>query len=109
MGRTKTNVQEKSELTKTTWSRNSRDYPPQLLQLEAEQPEHEPPVPATGVDSPPTPLEKEAKREKTRLELCLHLGHDALSFDLFAERSNSNLQEHSGHTYSYIGILFSDK
>jgi hypothetical protein len=42
----------------------------QLLQLEAVQPEHEPPVPAIGVDSPPSPLENEAKREKTRLAWC---------------------------------------
>jgi hypothetical protein len=44
----------------------------QLLQLEAVQPEHEPPVPAIGVDSPLLPLENEAKREKTRLAVCWH-------------------------------------
>jgi len=43
-----------------------RIYPLQLLQLEAVQPEHEPLVPAIGVDSPSFPLENEAKREKTR-------------------------------------------
>jgi len=72
----------------------------QLLQLEAVQPEQEPPVPAIGVDSPPLPLENEAKREKTRLAVCLHFGHDAFSLALFTERSNSNLQVHSGHRYS---------
>jgi len=72
----------------------------QLLQLEAVQPEHPPPVPAIGVDSPPSPLEKEAKREKTRLALCLHFGQDAPSFTLSTERSNSNLQPHSLQEYS---------
>ena len=72
----------------------------QLLQLEAVQPEHEPPVPAIGVDSPLSPLENEAKREKTRLEVCLHLGHEASSLALFTERNISNLHAHSGHTYS---------
>jgi hypothetical protein len=42
----------------------------QLLQLEAVQPEHELAVPAIGVDSPPLPLENEAKREKARLAVC---------------------------------------
>jgi len=72
----------------------------QLLQLEAVQPEHEPPVPAIGVDSPPLPLENEAKREKTRFAVRRHLGHEASSFALFMDRSNSNLQVHSGHRYS---------
>jgi hypothetical protein len=44
----------------------------QLPQLEEVQPEHEPPVPAIGVDSPLLPLENEAKREKTRLAVCWH-------------------------------------
>jgi hypothetical protein len=47
-------------------------YALQLLQLEAEQPEHEPAVPAIGVDSPSLPFENEAKREKTRLVECWH-------------------------------------
>jgi hypothetical protein len=44
----------------------------QLPQLEEVQPEHEPPVPAMGVDSPLSPLENEAKREKTRLAVYWH-------------------------------------
>ena len=42
----------------------------QLLQLDALQLAHELLVPAMGVDSPPLPLENEAKREKTRLDAC---------------------------------------
>jgi hypothetical protein len=72
----------------------------QLLQLEAVQPEHEPAVPAMGVDSPPLPLENEANREKTRLAVCWHCGHEASSSALFIERNSSNLQAHSGHRYS---------
>jgi hypothetical protein len=72
----------------------------QLLQLEEVQPEHEPPVPAIGADSPLLPLENEAKREKTRLEVCRHLGHEASLLALFTERNISNLHAHSGHTYS---------
>ncbi len=72
----------------------------QLLQLEEEQPEHEPPVPAIGADSPPSPLENEANREKTRLAACRHLGQEASSLDLLTERNSSNLQAHSGHRYS---------
>jgi hypothetical protein len=72
----------------------------QLLQLEAVQPEHELAVPAMGVDSPPLPLENEANREKTRLAVCWHCGHEASSSALFIERNSSNLQAHSGHRYS---------
>jgi hypothetical protein len=72
----------------------------QLLQLEALQPEHELPVPATGTDSPLLPLENEAKRDKARLEAWRHLGHEASSFALLTGRNNSNLHEHSGHIYS---------
>jgi hypothetical protein len=46
------------------------NYTLQLLQLAAVHPEHEPAVPAIGVDSPPSPLENEAKREKTRFAVC---------------------------------------
>jgi hypothetical protein len=72
----------------------------QLLQLEAVQPEHEPAVPAMGVDSPLLPLENEANREKTRLAVCWHCGHEAASSALFIERNSSNLQLHSEHRYS---------
>ena len=72
----------------------------QLLQPEAVQPEQEPAVPAMGVDSPLLPLENEANREKTRLAVCWHCGHEASSSALFIERSSSNLQAHSGHRYS---------
>lgn len=72
----------------------------QLLQLEELQPAHEPAVPAIGEDSPLLPLENEAKREKARLAVCWHCGHEAPSFALLIERNNSNLQLHSGHRYS---------
>jgi hypothetical protein len=49
----------------------------QLLQLEEVQPEHELVVPAMGVDSPPLLLENEENREKTRLAVCWHCGHEA--------------------------------
>jgi hypothetical protein len=72
----------------------------QLLQLEDVQPEHELPVPAIAVDSPASPLENEANREKMRLDACRHLGHEALSLALSTLRNSSNLQAHSGHIYS---------
>jgi len=72
----------------------------QLLQLEEVQPEHEPAVPAIGVDSPPLLLENEENRERTRLAACWHRGHEASSFALLRERNNSNLQLHSGQIYS---------
>jgi len=72
----------------------------QLLQLEAVQPVHELAVPAIGVDSPPLPLENEANREKARLAMFWHWGHEASSFALFMERNSSNLQLHLGHRYS---------
>lgn len=78
----------------------SNSYGWQVLQLEALQPVHELPMPAIGVDSPPLPLENEAKREKTRLAVCWHRGHEASSLALFIERSNSNLQLQSRQKYS---------
>lgn len=72
----------------------------QLLQLEDAQPEHEPAVPAIGIDSPVLPLENEANRERARLAVCWHWGHEASSFALPIERNSSNLQLHSGHKYS---------
>jgi len=72
----------------------------QLLQVEDVQPEHEPAVPAIGVDSPPLPLENEVNREKTRFAVCWHCGQEASSSALFIERNSSNLQAHSGHRYS---------
>jgi hypothetical protein len=72
----------------------------QLLQLEEVQPEHEPAVPAMGVDSPLLPLENEANRDSTRLAACWHLGHETFSLALLIERSSSNLQLHSEHRYS---------
>lgn len=72
----------------------------QLLQLEAVQLEHELAVPAIGVDSPSLPLENEANREKTRLAVCWHWGHEASSLALLMERKSSNLQLHSEHKYS---------
>jgi len=72
----------------------------QLLQLEAEQLEHELAVPAIGVDSSLLPLENEAKREKTRLAVCWHFGHEVSSSALLIERNISNLQLHPGHRYS---------
>jgi hypothetical protein len=72
----------------------------QLLQLEAVQLEHELAVPAMGVDSPSLPLENEANRDKTRLAVFWHWGHEVSSLALLIERSNSNLQLHSEHMYS---------
>jgi hypothetical protein len=72
----------------------------QLLQLEEVQPEHELPVPAMGVGSPPLFLENEENRERTRLAVCWHCGHEAFSSALFIERNSSNLQAHSVHRYS---------
>ena len=64
----------------------------QLLQLEEVQPEHEPAVPAMGVDSPLLLLENEANRDKIRFAVCWHCGHEASSSAL----------------YSYIGISLSN-
>jgi hypothetical protein len=72
----------------------------QLLQVEDVQPEHEAPVPSIGIDSPLLSLENEANRERARLAVCWHLGHEASSFALPIERNSSNLQLHSGHRYS---------
>jgi len=72
----------------------------QLSQLVAAQVAHELPVPAIGADSPSLFLEKEAKREKIRLAACWHRGHGASSSALLMERNSSNLQSHSGQTYS---------
>jgi hypothetical protein len=80
----------------------------QLLQLEEVQPEHEPAVPAMGVDSPLLLLENEANRDKIRLAVCWHCGHEASSSALFMERNSSNLQAHPLHRYSYIGISLSN-
>ena len=72
----------------------------QLLQLEEEQPEQDPPVPAMGADSPSFPLEKDAKREKILLAVCWHREHAAFSSALLTGRNSSNLQLHSGQRYS---------
>jgi hypothetical protein len=85
-------LEKERELTANwRWGTIGASYILQLLQLEAEQPEHELAVPAIGVDSPPLPLENEANREKARLAVCWHLGHKASSFALLKERSSSNL------------------
>jgi len=67
-----------------------------VLQLVALQPEQELPVPAIGADSPLLPLEKEAKREKTRLEGRLQRVQAASPSALLMGRSSSNLHSHWG-------------
>ena len=71
-----------------------------MLQLEALQLLQELPVPAIEEYSPSPPLEKEAKRERIRLAVFLHLGHEVSSLALLKGRNSSNLQVHSGQRYS---------
>jgi len=85
---------------KTILGKNWAGYMLQLLQLEEVQPEHEPAVPAIGVDSPLLLLGNELNRERARLAVCWHRGHEASSFALLRGRNSSNLQLHSGHIYS---------
>ena len=100
MGGLKVHRARESELDTGKVQNHRQNQTLQLPQLEAVQPEHELPVPAIGTESPLLSLEKEEKREKTRLALCLHLGQGALRSALFKERSNSNLQAQSVHKYS---------
>ena len=73
---------------------------PQLLQLDELQLEHEPAVPATGVETPPLLLENEANRENTRLATCWHFGHETSWSALVTDLISSNLHSHWVHRYS---------
>ena len=63
-------------------------------------------LPPTGVATPLSSEEKQAKRDNTRSALWWHSGHEAASPAWLNGRNSSNLDSHSGHIYSYIGILF---
>lgn len=78
---------------------------PQLAQLEDEHPEHELPVPATGMDVPELSLVNEANRERLLLAFWLQLGQSVSLFDSLIERITSNLLWQLSQQYSYIGIL----
>ena len=71
-----------------------------MLQLEALQLLQELLLPAIEEYSPSPPLEKEAKRDKIRLAVFLHWGQEVSSLALLKGRNSSNLQLHSGQTYS---------
>jgi len=58
------------------------------------------PVPAIGLVSPSPLLEKEAKRENTRLALCWQRGQQTSSPALFIGRNSSNLSLQTGQKYS---------
>jgi hypothetical protein len=66
------------------------------------QPEQE--LPPMEEFSPPSSLEKQAKRDNTLLAWRWHFGHVTFSLAWLIGRSRSNFRPHSGQTYSYIGI-----
>jgi len=57
-------------------------------------------LPVIAVDSPPLPLEKAAKVEKSFLAGAWHLGHEASLPASLKERRSSNLASHLGHMNS---------
>ena len=67
-----------------------------MLQLVELQPEHESPVPAIAAVSPALFFEKEAKRDKTRLEGLLQRLHIISSSALPMGNSFSKLDLHCG-------------
>jgi len=78
-------------------------YPVQCAQVEqpeegAQEP-HELPPPM-GEETPPAPLEKDAKDETSLLALRLHLGHSTSSLAWLKERNKSNLLLQPGQQYS---------
>lgn len=76
-----------------------------MLQLDEEQPEHELPVPAIGVDIPEALfLENDKNLESTFPAGLLQTGQGVSLSDSLIERIFSNLFPHELHTYSYIGI-----
>jgi hypothetical protein len=72
----------------------------QELQLPPAQPAHPPPPPAIGTAVPNELTERQAKRDKARFALCLHIGQSAGSLDLLIGCISSNLVLQSGQTYS---------
>ena len=78
---------------------------PQELQLEEPQLAQE--LPPTGIGTPLSLFEKQAKVDNIRSAVCLQLGHDAGSLARLNGRNSSNLALHSGQKYSYIGISLS--
>ena len=80
---------------------------PQVLQLLVPQVAQELPVPATGVVSPPSSLEKEAKVDNIRSALLWQRGQEAASLARLKARSSSNFKPQSEQTYSYNGIFLS--
>ena len=85
----------------------SRPQWPQVPQLPELQPPQEPPPPATGVDTPPSPREKEAKADSLRSARAWQTGQAAPASAWLKGRSISNFSWQDGQTYSYIGIFFS--
>ena len=75
------------------------------MQLVAPQLLQELSVPARGVTSPASFLEKEAQAEIIRSAFFLQLGQDASLSASLNERNNSNFKPQSEQTYSYIGIF----
>ena len=59
-----------------------------------------------GVVIPLSSLETEQKVESTRFAVAWHRGQEIPSLALLNGRNSSNFKSHSGHTYSYIGIVF---
>ena len=84
--------------------RRSRGYEPQVLQLPAAQPAQEPPVPATGVDSPDALFEKTAQQDIILSALPWQSGQVSASSARLNGRICSNLLPQSLQIYSYIGI-----
>jgi len=63
-------------------------------------------VPAMGLVSPLSSLEKEAKVENIRSALLWQWGQEAPSLALLKGHSSSNFKPQSEQTYSDIGSLF---
>ena len=79
-----------------------------MLQLVASQLLQELPVPARGVDSPDSFLEKEAQAEIIRSAPLWQRGQRAFLLASLSGRNNSNFKSQSEQTYSYIGIFSPD-
>jgi len=75
------------------------------LQLVAPQLLQELPVPARGILSPASFLEKEAQAEIIRSAFFWQRGQEAFLLELLNGRNNSNFKPQSEQTYSYIGIF----
>jgi hypothetical protein len=80
---------------------------PQLPQLPVLQLEQE--LPPMGELFPLSSLEIQAKLDITLSARLLQCGHNTSSSIWLIRRNNSNLDLHSGQTYSYKGISFPSK